>query len=107
LAQVGNPADRLIKIGSSGYHGVEQSEEQAAHQAELKIAQPRISADRLTHAEAVERRRWPVRRIEISSASLSHTHAGRDDRVAPYERSLLLCAHIPNPRLLLLNRCGH
>lgn len=32
---------------------------------------------------------------------------GRDDRVVPYEHSLLLCAHIPNSRLVLLNRCGH
>jgi 2-hydroxy-6-oxonona-2,4-dienedioate hydrolase len=32
---------------------------------------------------------------------------GRDDRVVPYEHSLLLCAHIPNSRLVLMNRCGH
>lgn len=32
---------------------------------------------------------------------------GRDDRLVPYEHSLLLCAHIPNSRLVLLNRCGH
>ena len=32
---------------------------------------------------------------------------GRDDRVVPYEHSLLLLAHIPNSRLVLLNRCGH
>jgi 2-hydroxy-6-oxonona-2,4-dienedioate hydrolase len=32
---------------------------------------------------------------------------GRDDRVVPYEHSLVLCAHIPNSRLVLLNRCGH
>lgn len=32
---------------------------------------------------------------------------GRDDRVVHYENSLLLCASIPNSRLILLNRCGH
>lgn len=32
---------------------------------------------------------------------------GRDDRVVHYENSLLLCAYIPNSRLVLLNRCGH
>ena len=32
---------------------------------------------------------------------------GRDDRVVPYEHSLLLLAHIPNSRLHLINRCGH
>lgn len=32
---------------------------------------------------------------------------GRDDRVVPYEHSLLLLAHIPNSRLTLFNRCGH
>lgn len=32
---------------------------------------------------------------------------GRDDRVVPYEHSLLLLAHIPNSRLVALNRCGH
>ncbi len=32
---------------------------------------------------------------------------GRDDRVVPYEHSLLLVAHIPNSRLVVLNRCGH
>lgn len=32
---------------------------------------------------------------------------GRDDRVVPYEHSLLLLAHIPNSRLVLFNRCGH
>lgn len=32
---------------------------------------------------------------------------GRDDRVVPYENSLFLLAHIPNSRLVLLNRCGH
>ena len=32
---------------------------------------------------------------------------GRDDRVVPYEHSLLLLAHIPNSRLHLFNRCGH
>jgi 2-hydroxy-6-oxonona-2,4-dienedioate hydrolase len=32
---------------------------------------------------------------------------GRDDRVVRYEHSLMLVAHIPNSRLVLLNRCGH
>lgn len=32
---------------------------------------------------------------------------GRDDRVVHYENSLILLAHIPNSRLVLLNRCGH
>jgi len=32
---------------------------------------------------------------------------GRDDRVVPYEHSLLLLSYIPNSRLVLLNRCGH
>jgi 2-hydroxy-6-oxonona-2,4-dienedioate hydrolase len=32
---------------------------------------------------------------------------GRDDRVVPYEHSLLLLAHIPDSRLHLFNRCGH
>ncbi|GAA0943039.1 alpha/beta hydrolase [Actinocorallia libanotica] len=32
---------------------------------------------------------------------------GRDDRVVSYEHSLLLLAHIPDSRLVLLNRCGH
>lgn len=32
---------------------------------------------------------------------------GRDDRVVPYEHSLLLLSHIPNSRLVLFNRCGH
>lgn len=32
---------------------------------------------------------------------------GRDDRVVTYENSLILVAHIPNSRLVLLNRCGH
>ena len=32
---------------------------------------------------------------------------GRDDRVVPYEHSLILCANIPNSRLVLMNRCGH
>lgn len=32
---------------------------------------------------------------------------GRDDRVVHYENSLILVAHIPNSRLVLLNRCGH
>ena len=32
---------------------------------------------------------------------------GRDDRVVHYENSLQLVTHIPNSRLVLLNRCGH
>ncbi len=32
---------------------------------------------------------------------------GRDDRVVHYENTLLLLAHIPNSRAVLLNRCGH
>ena len=32
---------------------------------------------------------------------------GRDDRVVHYESTLLLLAHIPNSRAVLLNRCGH
>ncbi|MGW6659684.1 alpha/beta fold hydrolase [Rhodococcus sp. NPDC055024] len=32
---------------------------------------------------------------------------GRDDRVVHYENSLMLLAHIPDSRLVLLNRCGH
>lgn len=32
---------------------------------------------------------------------------GRDDRVMTFEHSLLLLSHIPNARLLLINRCGH
>lgn len=32
---------------------------------------------------------------------------GRDDRVAPCESALHLVTHIPDSRLLLLNRCGH
>jgi 2-hydroxy-6-oxonona-2,4-dienedioate hydrolase len=32
---------------------------------------------------------------------------GRDDREVLYEHSLLLRAHVPNSRLVLLNRCGH
>ena len=32
---------------------------------------------------------------------------GRDDRVVHYENTLLLLAHIPNSRAILLNRCGH
>ena len=32
---------------------------------------------------------------------------GRDDRVVHYEHSLVLVSHIPNSRLVLLNRCGH
>ncbi len=32
---------------------------------------------------------------------------GRDDRVVSYEHSLVLVAHVPNSRLVLLNRCGH
>lgn len=32
---------------------------------------------------------------------------GRDDRVVHFESTLLLLAHIPNSRAVLLNRCGH
>ncbi|MGV9633543.1 alpha/beta fold hydrolase [Nocardia rhamnosiphila] len=32
---------------------------------------------------------------------------GRDDRVVSYENTLLLLAHIPHSRAVLLNRCGH
>ncbi|WP_270889336.1 alpha/beta fold hydrolase [Pedococcus sp. 5OH_020] len=32
---------------------------------------------------------------------------GRDDRVVGFENSLVLLAHIPNSRLVVLNRCGH
>lgn len=32
---------------------------------------------------------------------------GRDDRVVSYETSLLLTAHVPNSRLVLINQCGH
>ncbi|MFJ9391720.1 alpha/beta fold hydrolase [Nocardioides sp. NPDC101246] len=32
---------------------------------------------------------------------------GRDDRVLHFETSLWLTTHIPNSRLVLLNRCGH
>jgi 2-hydroxy-6-oxonona-2,4-dienedioate hydrolase len=32
---------------------------------------------------------------------------GRDDRVVPYEHSLILNAYIPNSRLVIFNRCGH
>ena len=32
---------------------------------------------------------------------------GRDDRVVPFEHSLILNSYIPNSRLVLLNRCGH
>lgn len=32
---------------------------------------------------------------------------GRDDRVVPYEHSLVLLAHIPNSRLVVFNHCGH
>lgn len=32
---------------------------------------------------------------------------GRDDRVVHYENTLLLLAHLPNSRAVLLNRCGH
>ncbi|ADU49651.1 alpha/beta fold hydrolase [Intrasporangium calvum] len=42
-------------------------------------------------------------RVEVP-ALLIH---GRDDRVVHYENTLLLLAHIPNSRAVLLNRCGH
>ena len=32
---------------------------------------------------------------------------GRDDRVVHFEHSMVLNAHIPNSRLVLMNRCGH
>lgn len=32
---------------------------------------------------------------------------GRDDRVVHFEHSLVLVSHIPNSRLVLMNRCGH
>ncbi|MET8796884.1 alpha/beta hydrolase [Nocardia sp. NPDC004568] len=32
---------------------------------------------------------------------------GKDDRVVSYENTLLLLAHIPDSRAVLLNRCGH
>ena len=32
---------------------------------------------------------------------------GRDDRVVHFENTLLLLAHLPNSRAVLLNRCGH
>ena len=32
---------------------------------------------------------------------------GRDDRVVHFENSLQLVTHIPNSRLVLINRCGH
>jgi 2-hydroxy-6-oxonona-2,4-dienedioate hydrolase len=32
---------------------------------------------------------------------------GRDDRVVHFEHSLFALAHIPDSRLVLLNRCGH
>ncbi|MDX6740785.1 alpha/beta hydrolase [Actinocorallia sp. A-T 12471] len=32
---------------------------------------------------------------------------GRDDRVVSFEHSLTLTAHVPDSRLVLLNRCGH
>jgi 2-hydroxy-6-oxonona-2,4-dienedioate hydrolase len=42
-------------------------------------------------------------RVEVP-ALLIH---GRDDRVVHYENTLLLLAHLPNSRAVLLNRCGH
>lgn len=32
---------------------------------------------------------------------------GRDDRTLPYENALRLLAHIPDSRVLLINKCGH
>ena len=55
---------------------------------------------------------WPVLRL-ASFDELAGVGAptllihGRDDRVVHWEHSLHLVTHIPNSRLVLLNRCGH
>ena len=55
---------------------------------------------------------WPVPRLAsfdelIGIAAPTLLIHGRDDRVVHWEHSLHLVTHIPNSRLVLLNRCGH
>lgn len=84
------------------------TDELCAARSEAAAAEPRHLANFLNglpHGAPVPRF---VRMDDLTSltvpALLIH---GRDDRVVPYEHSLHLLAHIPNARLVLLNRCGH
>lgn len=84
------------------------TDELARERAEATLANPehvRNYLDALAQGKMIEKwfRLEDLTRIE-QPALLIH---GRDDRVVHYEHSLVLLAHIPNSRLVLLNRCGH
>ncbi len=51
--------------------------------------------------------RWAPMEMLLKMQTPALLIHGRDDRVVPYEHSLVLNAHIPNSRLVLMNRCGH
>jgi 2-hydroxy-6-oxonona-2,4-dienedioate hydrolase len=84
------------------------TEELCRQRAEAASAQP----EHLKHALAGLPRGWPAPKFaslddiaRISAPSLL-IH-GRDDRVVHWEHTLHLVTHIPNSRMVLINRCGH
>ena len=84
------------------------TEELCQLRAEAASAQP----EHLENALAGLKHGWPAPRFTsleqiagISAPSLL-IH-GRDDRVVHWEHTLHLVSHIPNSRLVLINRCGH
>lgn len=84
------------------------TEELCQLRAEAASAQP----EHLENALAGLKHGWPAPRFAsleqiagISAPSLL-IH-GRDDRVVHWEHTLHLVSHIPNSRLVLINRCGH
>lgn len=84
------------------------TEELCSQRAEAAAAQP----EHLKNFLAGLPKGWPVPKFAsfddlmgIKAPSLL-IH-GRDDRVVHFEHTLHLVTHIPNSRMVLINRCGH
>ncbi|MCB1749689.1 MAG: alpha/beta fold hydrolase [Gammaproteobacteria bacterium] len=84
------------------------SEDLCRQRAEAASAQP----EHLTNFLAGLSKGWPAPKFASyeqlmgirAPALLVH---GRDDRVVHWEHTLHLVSHIPNSRMVLINRCGH
>lgn len=97
---------RLVEIMC--YDKKHATEELCAKRADAASAQP----EHLKNFLAGLPKGWPAKKftsledlMKIEAPSLL-IH-GRDDRVVHWENTLQLVTHIPNSRMVLLNRCGH
>ncbi len=105
-----NPSIETMKKLTSimAYDKALATDELAAGRVKATVSRPDHIANALAGFRDMSMFHWqatPAETLTITAPSLL-VH-GRDDRVVPFENSLRLVAHIPNSRLVLINRCGH